>query len=243
MNAQSFDGNMKGRKVLVIDDEPDVTDLVAYNLRARGLQVETLNEPEAAIGKAHSFRPDLVILDVMMPRLSGVQICRMLRADPVFGNIPIILLTARAEENDRVRGLESGADDYVTKPFSLKELVLRVQALLRRSGHRARDDEDALLTAGPLVLDVARHLVTVGGAPVELTAIEFKLLQLLMERRGRVQTREHLLASVWEYDTEIETRTVDTHVRRLRAKLGDAAEWIETIRGTGYRFLENAARA
>ena len=237
------DDTTKGGKILIIDDEPDVTELVAYNLKAKGFVVETLNNPDAAIGQAHTFRPDLVILDVMMPRLNGIQICRMLRADPAFKGTPIIFLTAKAEENDRVRGLENGADDYIIKPFSTKELVLRVQSLLRRASQPPAPEATpgaAPLRAGTLMLDVERHIVSVGGMPVGLTATEFKLLHLLMKRRGRVQTREHLLINVWEYETEIETRTVDTHIRRLREKLGAEAAWIDTVRGIGYRFAEDA---
>lgn len=228
------------KKILIVDDEPDVTDLVAYNLKAKGFVVETLNNPNAAVGFAHAFKPDLAILDVMMPELSGIQLCRMFRADPAFKNIPVIFLTARAEEHDRVQGFETGGDDYICKPFSIKELVLRVQALLRRvSSGAAESVSKNQLHAGRITLDKERHAVTIAGAPLDLTATEFKLLQLLMERRGRVQMREHLLISVWNYETEIETRTVDTHVRRLREKLGREAAWIETIRGIGYRFSEN----
>jgi len=235
----------KGKKILIIDDEPDVTDLVAYNLRAKGLVTETLNNPNAAIGAAHTFKPDLIILDVMMPGLNGIQLCRMFRADPdaALKNVPVIFLTAKAEEHDRIQGLETGADDYICKPFSTKELVLRVQALLRRASVSAATPANSLpvekqLRAGRLTLDTERHIAAIAGAPLDLTATEFKLLQLLMERRGRVQTREHLLINVWRYETEIETRTVDTHVRRLREKLGAEAAWIETIRGVGYRFAE-----
>ena len=244
----------KGKKILIIDDEPDVTDLVAYNLRAKGLVAKTLNNPGAAIGVAHDFKPDLVILDVMMPDLNGIQLCRMLRADPALKNTPVIFLTARAEEHDRVQGLETGADDYICKPFSTKELVLRVQALLRRAslasasapagasvtnGVTLSSGASSQLRAGRLTLDTERHAAAIGGEALDLTATEFKLLQLLMERRGRVQTREYLLLNVWRYETEIETRTVDTHVRRLREKLGAEAAWIETIRGVGYRFAEH----
>jgi two-component system phosphate regulon response regulator PhoB len=236
-----------GKKILIIDDEPDVTDLVAYNLKAKGFAVKTLNNPNAAIGTAHTFKPDLVILDVMMPDLGGIRLCRMFRADPALKDIPVVFLTARAEEHDRVQGLEIGADDYICKPFSTKELVLRVQALLRRaaSGETTAVPPGASekqLRAGDILLDNERHSVTVAGVPVDLTATEFRLLQLLMERRGRVQTREHLLLNVWNYETEIETRTVDTHVRRLREKLGTEAAWIETLRGVGYRFAEHAPR-
>jgi len=227
------------KKVLVVDDEADVTTLLAYHLKARGLSVEVTNDPNASIGIARTFLPDLVILDVMMPDLSGIQICRMLRADPALKQVPVIFLTAKAEEADRVQGLEVGADDYICKPFSPKELVLRVQALLRRSVKPI--EAPKRLEVGRIVLDSERHEVSVAGTPVSLTATEFKLLRLLMERRGRVQTREHLLINVWNYDTEIETRTVDTHVRRLREKLGDEADWIETIRGVGYRIAERRA--
>ena len=229
----------KGKKILIIDDEPDVTDLVAYNLRAKGLVAETLNDPNAAIGAAHDFQPDLVILDVMTPGLNGIQLCRLFRADPALKNTPVIFLTARAEEHDRVQGLEIGADDYICKPFSTKELVLRVQALLRRASRSSAPAPEKQLRAGRLALDTERHAAAIDGAPLDLTATEFNLLRLLMERRGRVQTREHLLLNVWRYETEIETRTVDTHVRRLREKLGPEAAWIETIRGVGYRFAEH----
>ncbi len=230
------------KKILVVDDEADVTELVAYHLKAKGFAVETLNSPNSSIGLALSFLPDLVILDVMMPDLSGVQICRMLRSDAKLKKIPVIFLTAKAEENDRIQGLETGADDYICKPFSPKELVLRVQSILRRVAESG-PNEPKKLQAGQLILDVDRHEVAINGQVVELTATEFKLLKLLMERRGRVQTREHLLINVWNYETEIETRTVDTHVRRLREKLGAEADWIETIRGVGYRMAERRAEA
>ena len=230
----------KGRRILVIDDEADVTELLAYTLRNKGFEVETVNNPNSSVGAARSFMPDLVILDVMMPDLNGVQICRMFRADPKMKKVPVIFLTAKAEENDRIQGLETGADDYICKPFSTKELVLRVQSILRRVSEPATE-EPKRMQVGQIVIDVERHEATVSGKPVELTATEFKLLRLLMERRGRVQTREHLLINVWNYETEIETRTVDTHVRRLREKLGTEADWIETIRGVGYRMAERRA--
>jgi two-component system phosphate regulon response regulator PhoB len=232
----------KAKKVLVVDDEVDVTELVAYHLRAKGFQVQTLNNPSASIGAARSFLPDLAILDVMMPDLNGLQICRMLRADPQLKTLPIIFLTAKAEEADRIQGLELGADDYISKPFSTKELMLRVQSILRRATEPTVEPVKHL-QAGSISVDADRHLVTIEGKAIELTATEFKLLRLLMERRGRVQTREHLLINVWNYETEIETRTVDTHVRRLREKLGGEADWIETIRGVGYRFAERKVEA
>lgn len=227
---------MEKKKILVVDDEPDVTDLVAYHLKAKGFQVESLNDATASIAKARSFLPDIVILDIMMPHLSGLQICRILRSEPKLARVPIIFLTAKSEPADRIEGLESGADDYLPKPFSPKELVLRVEAILRRLA--APPPGNARLAIGGIVLDGETHRVTVNDAPAELTATEFKLLRLLMERQGRVQTREHLLLNVWNYATEIETRTVDTHVRRLREKLGAEANWIETIRGVGYRIAD-----
>lgn len=233
---------MEKKKILVVDDEPDVTDLVAYHLKAKGFHVETLNDATASIAAARAGQPDLVILDIMMPDLSGIQVCRILRADPKLARVPIIFLTAKAEAHDRIEGLESGADDYLSKPFSPKELVLRVESILRRvaapSGPVA-----SRLRVGEIQLDSETHRVTVKGVPLELTATEFKLLRLMMERQGRVQTREHLLLNVWNYSTEIETRTVDTHVRRLREKLGDEAGWIETIRGVGYRIAEKKLSA
>lgn len=230
----------KPKRILVVDDESDVTDLVAYHLKAKGFQVETLNDPNGSIGAARSLVPDLVILDVMMPDLNGIQICRMLRADPKLKKVPVIFLTAKAEENDRIQGLELGADDYICKPFSTKELVLRVQSIIRRLSE-AVPEEPKRLQVGQILIEVDRHEAFVHGRKIELTATEFKLLRLLMERRGRVQTREHLLINVWNYETEIETRTVDTHVRRLREKLGPEADWIETIRGVGYRMAERKA--
>ena len=229
----------RSKRILIVDDEPDVTELVSYQLRAKGFAVEALNNPTQSIARIRSFQPDLVILDVMMPEISGIQMCRLLRADPKTKPIPVVFLTARAEEADRVLGLEVGGDDYICKPFSVKELILRVQGLLRRaSGAEGAEDQPKRLELGAIVLDSERHAATLKGVPIELTATEFRLLRLLMERKGRVQTREHLLLNVWNYETEIETRTVDTHIRRLREKLGDQADLIETLRGVGYRMID-----
>jgi two-component system phosphate regulon response regulator PhoB len=225
------------QKILVVDDESDVSALVAYHLKAKGYQVEVVNDPNRSLSTARTFLPDLVILDVMMPELNGIQICRLLRADPQLLKVPVIFLTAKAEENDRIQGLETGADDYICKPFSTKELVLRVQTILRRLSESAPAVLKRL-EVGAIVVDTERHAVELHGQPLVLTATEFNLLKLLVERRGRVQTREHLLLNVWNYETEIETRTVDTHVRRLREKLGTEADWIETVRGVGYRIAE-----
>ncbi len=233
---------MEKKKILVVDDEPDVTDLVAYHMKAKGFHVETVNDATASISKARNYQPDLIILDIMMPHLSGIQICRILRADSKLAKVPIIFLTAKAEPHDRIEGLESGADDYVGKPFSPKELVLRAESVLRRAAG-PKEPAPARLHIGGILLDSETHRVTVHGTALELTATEFKLLRLMMERQGRVQTREHLLLNVWNYSTEIETRTVDTHVRRLREKLGPESGWIETIRGVGYRIADKKISA
>ena len=233
---------MEKKKILVVDDEPDVTDLVAYHMKAKGFHVETLNDATGSISKARAYQPDLIILDIMMPHLSGIQICRILRSDPKLAKVPIIFLTAKSEPHDRIEGLESGADDYLAKPFSPKELVLRVESILRRISS-PKETTAAKLHIGDILLDSETHRVTVQGELLELTATEFKLLRLLMERQGRVQTREHLLLNVWNYSTEIETRTVDTHVRRLREKLGEESAWVETIRGVGYRIADKKLSA
>ena len=227
---------MEKKRILVVDDEPDVTDLISYHLKARGHQPVVTNDPTASMALVRETIPDLIILDIMMPGLSGIQICRLLRADPAFARIPIIFLTAKSEPNDRIEGLEAGADDYLGKPFSPKELLLRIESILRRAA--GANPATRQLRVGDITLDAESHQVEVAGQPIDLTATEFKLLRLLMERQGRVQTRDHLLLNVWNYSAEIETRTVDTHVRRLREKLGMEAAWIETIRGVGYRIAE-----
>lgn len=225
------------KRVLVVDDEKDVTELLEYKLKQAGLLVRALNDPLRAIGMARDLRPDLIILDVMMPDLTGIQLLRMIRSDALLQDTPVMFLTAKGETEDRLKGLEGGADDYLAKPFDPRELVLRAQALLRRAKSAAAKP-DSRLAAGAVVIDLERHEVTAGGKPVELTATEFKLLRTLVERKGRVQTRDRLLADVWNYAPDLETRTVDTHMRRLREKLGRAGEVIETIRGVGYRAQE-----
>lgn len=230
-------------KVLVVDDEVDVTALVKYHLTSKGFRVEAINDPNLIMARARSFQPDLVILDVMMPDLNGIQICRMLRADERLAGVPIIFLSAKGEEGDRIQGFEVGADDYICKPFSPKELVLRVQSVLRRFGESGESRAGLIFEIGRVRLDVDHHRATVDGEVIELTATEFKLLRVLMERKGRVQARDHLLLNVWNYDTEIETRTVDTHVRRLREKLGFEASLIETVRGVGYRMVDRKPEA
>ena len=225
-------------RILVVDDERDLVRLVAYNLGRAGFDVISAYDGASALRRAREDRPDLIVLDVMLPDVSGLEVCRSLRDAEDTRGIPIILLTARGEEQDRIRGLESGADDYVPKPFSPRELVLRIQAVLRRV-KGAEQTTGPVLRHGVLTVDVDRHKVTVEGKEVELTALEFKLLVDLMERRGRVQTREALLDRVWGYSSFVTTRTVDTHIKRLREKLGPAAAYIETVRGVGYRFSES----
>jgi DNA-binding response OmpR family regulator len=220
-------------RILVVDDEPDVLDLVTYNLGQAGFQTDTAADGAEALRKARSNTPDLILLDLMLPEMDGLEVCKLLRRDPKTSAIPIIMLTARASEIDRIVGLELGAADYVPKPFSPRELVLRVKKRLEQSGAEPARNAFAF---GPLQVDVSRHLVTVRGRRVELTATEFKLLVLLLQRIGHVQSRDQLLRDVWEYETHIDTRTVDTHIRRLREKLGPAAKYLDTVRGVGYRF-------
>ena len=222
-------------KVLVVDDEPDVLDLVSYNLAQAGFLVETAVDGADALKKARSAAPDLILLDLMLPEMDGLEVCKLLRRDPKTNGIPIIMLTARAGEIDRIVGLELGATDYVPKPFSPRELVLRVKKRLEE--REARTAPRNVFSYGVLQLDVPRHLVTVKGKRIELTATEFKLLAELVQRAGHVQSREQLLRDVWEYETHIDTRTVDTHMRRLREKLGAAAKYLDTVRGVGYRFM------
>ncbi len=221
-------------KILVVDDEPDAIDLIQFNLNGAGFEVVTAADGAEALKNARKFAPDLVLLDVMLPEIDGLEVCKLLRRDPATSGIPIIMLTAKAAEIDRVLGLELGADDYVTKPFSPRELVLRVKKLLSR--RQSADSESAILNFGDLVVDVAGHGVSVNGKEIELTATEFKLLRVLAQRRGRVQSRDQLLKDVWDYDSMIDTRTVDTHMRRLREKLGKASRYLDTVHGVGYRF-------
>jgi two-component system phosphate regulon response regulator PhoB len=230
-----------GHRVLVVDDEPDITGLVAYHLAKAGYRVSTVTNGTEAMKSAIDQRPDLVILDLMLPGLSGYDVLAELRRREDTKDIGVILLTARKEEPDRIKGLSLGADDYLAKPFSPQELVLRVAAVLRRLAAPAVAS-GGILAAGPLRIDTAAHRITVDGRSVEVTATEFKLLHLLVERGGRVQSRAQLLQSVWQAHPDIQTRTVDMHVQRLRAKLGAAGAYIETVRGVGYRFREPEAR-
>ena len=221
--------------VLVVEDEPDIRNLIVHHLTRDGFRCDTAGNGTEALTRLRKGLPDLVVLDLMLPGIDGLEVCRRVRADPTTAALPIIMLTAKADEVDRVVGLELGADDYLAKPFSPKELVARVRAVLRR----ARPTETARpLAVGPVSLDPARHAVSVSGRAVELTPKEFDLLHALLAAAGRVLTREHLLNRVWGYAHAdmIESRTVDVHIRRLRSKLGDAERRIATIKGVGYRF-------
>ena len=224
-------------RILVVDDEPDITALVAYHLAREGYRVTTAGTGADALRAAREERPDLVVLDLMLPGHSGYDVLSELRRREETREIGVLLLTARKEEPDRIKGLSLGADDYLSKPFSPKELVLRVAAILRRLAAPAVAAGNRL-AAGPIVLDRGAHRVKVREQDVDLTATEFKLLERLIERRDRVQTRTQLLESVWQAQPDIQTRTVDMHVQRLRAKLGEAGDWIETVRAVGYRFRD-----
>jgi two-component system phosphate regulon response regulator PhoB len=223
-------------KILIVDDEPETLEIVEFNLKQAGFEVTCALDGETALKKAKQVLPALIILDLMLPEVDGMEVCKLLRRDPATSNIPVIMLTAKATELDRVLGLELGADDYLTKPFSTRELVLRVKKLLERG--QPRDKESTIFKFGDLLIDVPRHLASWRGKRFDLTATEFKLLTVLAQRRGRVQTRDVLLRDVWDYDNLIDTRTVDTHMRRLREKLGPAAKYLDTVRGVGYRFVE-----
>ena len=221
--------------VLVVEDEPDIRSLIVHHLEREGFRCRTAGNGSEALARLRSTPPDLVVLDLMLPGMDGLEVCRRVRADPAIAAVPIIMLTAKTDEVDRVVGLEMGADDYLAKPFSTKELVARVRAVLRR----ARPGETSrALTIGAVSLDPARHAVSVEGRAVDLTPKEFDLLHALLAAAGRVLSREHLLNRVWGYARadEIESRTVDVHIRRLRAKLGAEERRIATIKGVGYRF-------
>jgi len=222
-------------KILIVDDEPDALEVLGFKLRESGYVPLFAKDGTRALTIARDERPALIVLDLMLPEVDGLEVCKILRRDPNTASIPVIMLTARAAEMDRVLGLELGADDYVTKPFSPRELVLRIKKLLTRAA--TSEDAGAHLRLGNLDIDVPRHQVTISGQALVLTATEFKLLEILIRRRGRVQSRDRLLQDVWGYENPIDSRTVDTHMRRLREKLGDVARYLETVRGVGYRCL------
>ena len=233
-----------GRKplILVVDDEPDIVDTLAYNLQQEGYRTRAARLGQEAVRAAKERpTPDLVLLDVMLPDIPGTEVCRQLRADENLRRVPVIMLTAKDAEIDRVVGFEVGADDYVTKPFSVRELLLRVRAVLRRAQDTVAPTAAKMLDFGRLRLAPDAHQVWVDGQEIVLTALEFRLLTTLLERRGRVQTRTTLLEDVWGIHADITTRTVDTHVKRLREKLGAAGDYVETIRGVGYRLRATPA--
>ena len=221
-------------KVFIVEDEPDLRDTLEYNFENEGFQVESFANGESFIDFIEKKKPNLVVLDLMLPGISGLDVCRELRSEDKYNDISIIMLTAKSEEIDRIVGFELGADDYVTKPFSVRELILRVKVLLKKRADNSFNQQT--LEFGPLSMDLGAHDVSINGESILLTALEFKLLKHLLKRKGRVQTRDQLLGDVWGYSSEVTTRTVDTHIKRLREKLGKSGAYIQTIRGVGYRF-------
>ena len=222
-------------RILVVDDEPDVLELVVYHLEKEAYRVDVADTGDKALKMARENLPSLLVLDLMLPGINGLEICRLLKRDPKTRDIPILMLTARAAEENRIKGLELGAHDYVTKPFSPRELVLRIKNLLRLT--EKSPDGVELIEAGPFRLDTVRHQATADGKSLNITATEFKLLCLLASRPGEVQPRETLLRDVWGYEPTLDTRTVDTTMQRLRSKLGQAADCVQTVRGVGYRLI------
>ena len=221
-------------KVFIVEDEPDLRDTLTYNFENEGFTVKSFSNGESFLESLAKNKPNLVILDLMLPGISGLDVCRELRSDDNFNDIAVVMLTAKSEEIDRIVGFELGADDYVTKPFSVRELILRVKVLLKKRVESSANEQ--ILAFGPIKMNLDAHDVEVDGKNIILTALEFKLLKHLLKRKGRVQTRDQLLGDVWGYSSEVTTRTVDTHIKRLREKLGKPGDLIQTIRGVGYRF-------
>jgi len=228
---------MPQETILIVEDDQNIAKLVRYNLEKAGYRVFVTITGEDALEQLSKQLVDLIILDLMLPKMDGLETCRRLKDNSRLSSIPIMILTARGEEVDRVVGFELGADDYVVKPFSPRELVLRIKTILRRG--QAKQPAKENLRSGELEIDIPRHRVSVKGKEVILTPMEFKLLTILLERRGRVQSREQLLSDVWNIEADVTTRTVDTHVKRLRQKLGKAGDVLETIRGLGYRYIDD----
>ncbi|MHB1170250.1 MAG: response regulator transcription factor [Longimicrobiales bacterium] len=227
-------------RILVVEDERDIAALVSYHLTKEGYRVRTAEGGTEALEAAASERPDLLVLDLMLPGFSGYEVLQEVRRRPELADVPVVVLTARRDEADRIKGLELGADDYITKPFSPRELVLRVGAVLRRVQSPAVTGAGRVLIGGPVTVDLNAMTASVNGQQLDLTPTEYRLLTTLLERRGRVQSRQQLLEIAWDIHARIETRTVDMHVQRLRTKLGDAGHYIETVRGFGYRFKPRA---
>ena len=222
------------KKIYIVEDEPDIRETISYNLTQEGFKVHEFSDAESCLKKIENHRPDLLILDLMLPGISGLDLCKYIRSKNELNMISIIMLTAKSEEVDRILGFELGADDYVTKPFSIRELILRVKVILKKNTEMTNMHE--LIEFGPISLNLDAHEVIVENNEINLTALEFKLLKHLIDRKGRVQTRNQLLGDVWGYSSEVTTRTVDTHIKRLREKLGDVGKYIQTIRGVGYRL-------
>ena len=229
---------MKKGTILVIDDEKDLIELLSYNLGKEGYDVIAASDGQAGLDVVKKHRPDLVVLDVMMPGLDGLQVCQRLRADPRTGRVPIIMLTAKATETDRIVGLELGADDYVTKPFSPREVIARVKAVMRRSSQPTEDRQ--MIRSGELVIDLTGHEVTFRGSRVPLTATEFRILEFLASRPGRVFSRDEIIDAALGNDTAVFDRTIDVHITAIRRKLGSGSDQIETVRGFGYKFRHSA---
>ncbi|MBN1870952.1 MAG: response regulator transcription factor [Candidatus Omnitrophica bacterium] len=224
-------------RILIVEDDKHISKLVKFNLEKSNYECTIASTGEKALEVLAGQPVDLVILDIMLPGIDGYEICKTIKAKDKLKNLPIIMLTAKGEEVDRIVGLELGADDYIVKPFSPRELVLRVKAILKRG--KVEEGKKDILAAGDIIINIPKHKVTVKGKSIELTQMEFKLLATLMERRSRVQTRERLLSDVWDMGTGVDTRTIDTHVKRLREKLGKSGNYIETVRGLGYKFKED----
>jgi len=222
------------KKVLIVEDESDVLELLVYNIKQAGYNVITAEDGKEALWKVKTYTPDIIILDLMLPVMNGIEVCKILRNDPLYSKTPILMLTARASENDRIEGFEAGADDYIVKPFSMRELLIRIKKLLNSFTNKER--KKVRFASNGLVVDVDSFKVTYKNKPIELTSLEFKLLLTLMEKKGILLTRDQLLSEVWNYDAVIETRTVDAHISRLREKLGPAGKFIQTIHRLGYRF-------
>ena len=222
------------KTIYIVEDEPDIRETLAYNLSQEGFKVSEFSDAESCLNKIQKKKPDLLLLDLMLPGMSGLDLCKEIRTDINLKNLAIIMLTAKGEEVDRIVGFELGADDYVTKPFSVRELILRVKVILKKQTESVESDES--IEFGPIKLNLDAHEVLINNDEIVLTALEFKLLKHLIKRRGRVQTRDQLLGDVWGYSSEVTTRTVDTHIKRLREKLGTVGDYIQTVRGIGYRL-------
>ena len=228
---------MMKERILVVEDEPHISKLIRYNIEKAGYDNQAVITGEEALLKLEESKFDLVILDVMLPKMDGFEVCRRIRQHSRLSQLPVLMLTARGEETDKIVGFELGADDYLVKPFSPRELILRIKSILRRKQQKSETIE-GIFEFDQLKLDTIKHKVFVGTKDIILTAMEFKLLKTLMHRRGRMQSRNQLLSDVWDMDSDVTTRTIDTHIKRLRQKLGKMGKLIETVRGYGYRFSD-----